>query len=1070
MAAKPARDSLQLSLRMDSSPDFLRNHVLRFIRYLTEPAVKSLYDGQLLLLLIIAQPPVLWSNLLQLYRGAQLDEDDLFVFAWLCFELVSLKDDEFDSFPEDISEALEQGPLKDAKNHRTRELTYRIKNAIALRSSIDQKNEYDAAGGRHDNDFANFREISIFPTSDEFHSNAPPFYRRAAEVAAVEPSQRARILIDNQFRLLREDMLAELRDDLKIATGQKRGKKAAKPFSGLSLVGIDTGDENRGRYCSILVGCRFGLELPKHLKNLDDRKSFLFDNKGIVRHQSFGVLYGEGHIIAFAFVYRDVNRLAQIPAVLTLQFTSSDAFGKAVLALKQSPDSLQFILVNTPVFAYQPVLECLQEIAELPLAHELLGLKGNDNSLNSTKIQSSCSMIVKRLEQSLATETKEFALGGKKLHLDDSQIKSLLHALQNPVSLIQGPPGESLYYTLETSTNLLTHASGTGKSFIGAIAARILLDEADKRLLILSYTNHALDQFLVDVMNIGISADSMVRLGSKFSAKTEHLSLEHQFAMSSQRRCLPHNSINNEMEKLTELRSQLDNAFNGFMEGSFTWMDIIRFLEFESPEFYEAFQLPTQSDNFQLSGKGGKIASPDYLVERWATGKNAGPLSHIISPGSRHIWQIPPVERSSQIWSWTQRMLGEHIESLRDLVERFDQAERRVMTLCNEARCTFLQTKRVIGCTTTGAAKYKSLIKAAKPDVVLVEEAGELLEAHVLTALHPATQKLILIGDHKQLRPKINNYALSVEKGAGFDLNRSLFERLIVQGYDHATLRKQHRMHPTISHFVKEMTYPDLLDDDKTLMRPSLIGIQGRVSFVNHENPEDFAYEIADRRDVGFTSSKKNQFEAEMVLKIVKYLAQQGYGTQDIVVLTPYLGQLRLLKDMLSEETDPLLNDLDSHELISAGLMTSAAGKVKPGSGQIKLSTIGMLPLSLLCDLSILTFSDNYQGEESDIVVVSLTRSNKTGDIGFMKAPERLNVLCSRARDCLIMLGNMDTFMASHQGKEIWLRFFGLLKEKGYLQDGVAVRCNQHPDKTALLSCPDDFNVKCPDGGCEETW
>lgn len=85
-----------------------------------------------------------------------------------------------------------------------------------------------------------------------------------------------------------------------------------------------------------------------------------------------------------------------------------------------------------------------------------------------------------------------------------------------------------------------------------------------------------------------------------------------------------------------------------------------------------------------------------------------------------------------------------------------------------------------------------------------------------------------------------------------------------------------------------------------------------------------------------------------------------------------------------------------------------------------------------------------------------------------MKAAERLNVLVSRARNGLIVFGNMDTFMKSSQGKDTWVPFFKLLKEKQYLKDGLLVHCEQHPDRTAMLSNPRDFDQKCPDGGCSE--
>ena len=76
-----------------------------------------------------------------------------------------------------------------------------------------------------------------------------------------------------------------------------------------------------------------------------------------------------------------------------------------------------------------------------------------------------------------------------------------------------------------------------------------------------------------------------------------------------------------------------------------------------------------------------------------------------------------------------------------------------------------------------------------------------------------------------------------------------------------------------------------------------------------------------------------------MVWKIVRYLGQQGYGTENIVVLTPYLGQLRELRDALKRDADPILNDLDSFDLVRAGLLSDSAAKLTRKS--IRLATIG---------------------------------------------------------------------------------------------------------------------------------
>ncbi len=113
---------------------------------------------------------------------------------------------------------------------------------------------------------------------------------------------------------------------------------------------------------------------------------------------------------------------------------------------------------------------------------------------------------------------------------------------------------------------------------------------------------------------------------------------------------------------------------------------------------------------------------------------------------------------------------------------------------------------------------------------------------------------------------------------------------------------------------------------------------------------------------------------------------------------------------------------------------------------------------------------DNYQGEESDIVIASLTRGNPTGAIGFMKAPERLNVLVTRARNCLILIGNAATFMHSKQGASTWGPFFDLLKAGKHLYDGLPVRCENHPTETAVLKEPSDFDKHCPEGGCARPW
>lgn len=321
----------------------------------------------------------------------------------------------------------------------------------------------------------------------------------------------------------------------------------------------------------------------------------------------------------------------------------------------------------------------------------------------------------------------------------------------------------------------------------------------------------------------------------------------------------------------------------------------------------------------------------------------------------------------------------------------------------------------------------------------------------------------------RQLRPKINSYELSVEKGENYDLNRSLFERLVLKEFPHQTLSTQHRMRPEISAFIRELTYPELIDHPSTQNRPDIRGVQSNVIFVNHTRPEDEETRIADRRDAGSTSSKQNTYEAEMVLKIVRYLKQQGYKNTDMVVLTPYLGQLFKLRVAMQKDDDPVLNDLDANDLQKAGLLQTGPAATKAHKAGIRLATIGELSAEFI--VRCITISiDNYQGEESNIVIASLTRSNPDNNIGFMNSPERLNVLLSRARDGLIMIGNSQTFLKSKKGGALWTKFFSMLQDAKYVFEGFPIKCQKHPTKTLTITQAEEFDDRAPEGGCTEPW
>ncbi|KAE8380077.1 P-loop containing nucleoside triphosphate hydrolase protein [Aspergillus bertholletiae] len=1024
IASPAARTALHTGLRFDVTSPFINQNTAPFLHYLADPAIKQLCSGQYLqeLLTLVVEPKTLWAAFIDAFQRKELSESAIHALAWMVVELLAFPPSSNIDIKDDAQKIVDDGSLLLSPSPQVRSLGYKLQHMLQVKSTNAPLNPDFAPGGRHDNDFADFRTIAIYPTAGEFTSTTPPFYRRMDEIAELSQEQRIPAHLDNQFRLMREDMLSELRDDIQIALGKKNGKRFAPLLQDLSVRDILCGDPKRLRPCTLAISCAKGLETVSNLPAAE-RKAFLKENRNYLRHNSFGCLLHNKDIIAFATLDRNVDQLCRDVPVIVLRVLGEHAMKKTLKSFKLHND-IKFLLVDASVFAYEPVLKCLQTKADLPLSQELLEYQRGEPAAGSGLIPAD---IVQSIQTMGNGNIQPLIRTKKPVNLDSTQLLSFVSGLTQRVSLIQGPPG-------------------TGKSFIGALLAKIFHDHSKETVLVMCYTNHALDQFLEDLMDIGIDSSSMVRLGSKSTPRTESLRLY------SQRTSYRHTRgtwgiIDRYRNEAADIQIQLAPAFQGYADFRADPRTMLEFLEFEDPSFYNAFML-LENEGMTTVGKKGKIVDSNYLYDVWSKGDTPPKFANLdFSEDSHRVWLMDRPTRQAHIRTWSDQILEEQVISLCELTRRIDKCHDHVEKAFNQRTQSILKSKRIIGCTTTAAAMYTEDLRAASPGIVLLEEAGEILESHVLTAINSATKQLVLIGDHQQLRPKINNYALSVEKGSGYDLNRSLFERLVLAGYPNSTLAKQHRMCPEISYLVRSLTYPDLEDAPSTLTRPTPRGLQDRVIFFSHENPEKSFAQVTDRQNEGAKGSKTNVFEVEIVLKILKYLGQQGYGTDKVVVLTPYLGQLHLLRDRLKKDNDPVLNDLDSHDLVRAGLLSKASAS--HSKRQIRLSTI-----------------DNYQGEESEIVISTLTRSNKNGDIGFMAAPQRLNVLLSRARNILIMIGNVHTFTKSRKGKDVWIPFVENLKAKGHLYDGLPVKCEQHPTRTLTIKTIKEFDTECPDGGC----
>ncbi|KAI1386218.1 P-loop containing nucleoside triphosphate hydrolase protein [Hypoxylon trugodes] len=1028
--SKSGQDALHKSLIFGVSMQLTNTSVSNLLKFLADPDLRMGGDRELLnqILLVMVDPPKFWENFIQQIKYKRLEPQAVDGFSWLLLQLIILPPSQSLAYRETAKSLLEDDTLEDSGSSTAKALFQKIR-ALVLnsqsRTNTDHISEF-SPGGRHDNDLVNYHDISILPTRSELQSAERAFFMQAAAAFEVDSVDRAYSHLDNQFRLLREDMLAEMREDLKVMQGGNR-KPSWKNMiiRHLTLDSIDKQSMKDHRPFTLVLKCSYDiLEMPH--ASVEQRKNELTRTPGFLRHQSFGCLMKNETLLAFATVDRKEDHLALHLPHLCIQLTSADTMGEVFSALQEGP--VDFLLVSTPIFAYEPILRELQQKIDIELDHDILARSQDPHESTIQPVQ-----MIEALERPLATDSRLQGLLNiaKEIKLDPSQIEALVYGLKYQTCQIQGPPG-------------------TGKSLVGAILAKILLDHTDEELLVLSYTNHALDQFLEDLLDIGISEDVIVRLGSKCTNRTEPLLLKNQRHGNFRTSRTRYELIDSHKANLDSLAESIERDFDNYLQDRIPFSQLLEYLEFSETDgrFYDALALPEADDGEVRVGPRGTTMQPDYLFKRWASGKKPGPFVNENSETSfKTIWDMAKADRWAKVQRWRGEIRQERIAALTKRVAEFNKIQEMLQSLRKQHDEKILQTKRVIACTTTGASMYAQEIRKATPGIIIVEEAGEILESHILAAMGPSTKQLIQIGDHKQLRPKVKNYRLTVEAGHGYDLNRSLFERLILQGRPHCTLLNQHRMRPEISALIKH-NYPSLKDANGTQNRPPLMGFQDSVIFVNHDQLEAKSNVLVDKLDQGAKSSKQNVFEAEMVLKCVRYLGQQNYKTDHLVILTPYLGQLSLLRNKLRKDHDPILSDIDSHDLVQAGILPKASAKVnkKP----IRLSTI-----------------DNYQGEESDVVIVSLTRSNEDGDIGFMAAPERLNVLVSRARDALIMIGNANTFMNARKGRDEWTRLFDHLKADGKIYDGFPLRCEKHPKTTFIARSPEDFDQHCPDGGCE---
>ncbi len=273
-----------------------------------------------------------------------------------------------------------------------------------------------APGGRHDNDYADFRQISIMPTQLEIQCTSEAFLRPSSflEDPATEP-YRVAMHLDNQFRLLREEMISEMKEEFYVATGKKKGHHRGVKINGLSLIGIECGPEGKRDKWGLVCECDEDLPQLEKCKGKKERLAYLTDKSNFFKHQSLICLLAGKNIIGFATINRDEQRLIKNPPQIVLQFEDAQSI-KRVLYNFKLQNELTLIQINTAVFAFEPVLNGLQQAKTLPLSSELLLWKQDD----LTEVEVQANIIVQALRLDPRMNLKPILNTPKDIKLDSS--------------------------------------------------------------------------------------------------------------------------------------------------------------------------------------------------------------------------------------------------------------------------------------------------------------------------------------------------------------------------------------------------------------------------------------------------------------------------------------------------------------------------------------------------------------------------------------------------------------------------------------------------------------------------
>jgi helicase required for RNAi-mediated heterochromatin assembly 1 len=595
----------------------------------------------------------------------------------------------------------------------------------------------------------------------------------------------------------------------------------------------------------------------------------------------------------------------------------------------------QFVMVEARsgyYEAYRHTLQALQKMSSesFPLSAHLCSMSPDIEAPLHVKINPAMNLDPARLDSTAHSYGVVDVMNHWPEHnnsgLDETQWQALNRILTKSLAVIQGPPG-------------------TGKTFVSTVALEILhshLKGDDPPIIIAAQTNHALDQLLNHVARF---EPHFIRLGGRSTSAEVKKRALYEVRRENRIDIVPGsllrkagNVYNQQSKELREILEPLRDAVNtldlaaftkqgaiseeqadSLVKGAARWISAddseINPIEHWLGDALSRFEVEYEAETFGFDEEDEDLETEQLRERETEEGVHdeedldqmRGPwcaiFDHFVADSSSEVDQseeaelllhkhqdlgkVPMHMRGHVYAAMKQRLKETLLRKFRELAAAYQKNMDDLRIGRWERDICFLKQARIIGLTTTGLSKYRPLLSALKPKVVLIEEAAEVLEAPVSVACMESVEQLILVGDHEQLRGHTSVREL---EGQPYYLDVSLFERLVKNNMPYSTLLRQRRMDPEFRRLIQPI-YPLLIDHPSVNEREILDYGLGKVkSFF-------FDHRWLESRDGQM--STLNEEEARFIAAFYRYMVLYGLPAAQVTVLTFYNGQRkRLLKEI----------------------------------------------------------------------------------------------------------------------------------------------------------------------------